>query len=605
MAGIPNTVRRAGTYHFRRLIPLALRQAFRRTELTVSLRTTNPAEAGNRARHAYLASEELFAKVRLFPMLSDADLARLVQDFYTTVLDRENQLRLLGRLRIDDPQRLARADHWKDVSERTRGDLATSNFMSADLVAASAIKKHGLTGTLKDHEVAQIQQAMLRGGIDLADALRARYEGDFTYRPKDPLLTMALERHPSMTTPEAPAVEVSGNSAARSTKGATGPDRPTASPKGSQELFTTVADTFRQTQLRRKVWENQTALQARKTYALFAEIAGNRPLGEYDRGDAVFFKNLLQDLPADYGKAAKFRNMATAEIAASTKDQDVARLSPRTVQRHLAALSTLWESMIEAGQIGTNIFAGFKFAATKKAKEQREMWPEDKLNALFATPVWAGCQSAERRNKPGKLVIKDEKFWLPLIAVFSGMRQEEICQLRTSDIRQESGIWVFDVNSESDRKVKTGESIRLVPVHSTLIKAGFLVYVEAQRAAKQDLVFSQLTRGGADQRLGHNFSKWFTRYRREVGLYRPDMNFHSFRHSATTFMQWSDILEQVIDKVTGHVRQGETARYTKNFRIEQLRDAIEGIRPKIDLSHLINNAGSEAAPSRRGRVGRR
>lgn len=563
-----------------------LRQSIGRTELTMSLRSANPAEAGNRARHAYLASEVLFANVRLSPMLSDADLARLVQDFYATVLDRENQLRLLGRLTMGDRQRQARADHWKQVSERTRGDLATSDFKSASMVAALAIKKHGLSGTLQDHEIAQVQQAMLRGGIDLADALRARYEGDFTYLPKDPLLTKELAKHP----PTGPDVQFKPDSGPAVSPGSQQSERQpkngsTGHPIG--ENFEVVADTFRQTQLRRKVWENQTALQARKTYALFAETAGNRPLAQYDRGDAVGFKNLLQDLPADYGKAAKYREMAAAEIVTSTKDQDLTRLSPRTVQRHIAALSTLWESVIEAGEIGTNIFAGFKFAATKKANEQREMWPEDKLSALFATPVWAGCQSADRRSKPGNQVIKDEKFWLPLIAVFSGMRQEELCQLQLSDIRQEGGIWVFDVNSDSDRKVKTGESIRLVPIHSMLIKAGFLRYVEEQRAANQELVFSQLKRGGADQRLGHNFSKWFTRYRREVGLYRPDMNFHSFRHSATTFMQWSGVLEQIIDKVTGHVRQGETARYTKNFKIEQLRDAIEGIEPKIDLSHLI------------------
>lgn len=589
MAGIPNTTRRAGIYHFRRAIPLSLRQALGRSELNLSLRTAIPAEAGNRARHVYLASEALFANVRLSPMLSDADLARLVQDFYATVLERENQLRLLGRLAMDDPQRQARADYWKDVSERTRRDLAGNNFMSADMVAASAIKKHGLTGKLQDHEIAQIQQAMLRGGIDLADALRARYEGDFTFRPKDPLLTTEMACHPSIVTSAARAPASANQAASPPRHRLKGQVVGTASAtqSDSEDLFETVTETFRQTQLRRRIWENQTALQARKTYSLFAEIAGNRPLAAYDRGDAVAFKNLLQDLPADYGKAAKYREMAAADIVAATKDQDLTRLSPRTVQRHIAALSTLWESVIEAGQIGTNIFAGFKFAATKKANEQREMWPEDKLDALFATPVWAGCMSAERRNKPGNLVIKDEKFWLPLIAVFSGMRQEEICQLQPSDIRLESGIWVFDVNSGGGRKVKTGESIRLVPIHSMLIKAGFLRYVERQRAANQDLVFSQLRRGGADLRLGHNFSKWFTRYRREVGLYRAEMNFHSFRHSATTFMQWSDVLEQVIDKVTGHVRQGETARYTKNFKIEQLRDAIEGIQPKIGLSHLM------------------
>ena len=523
-------------------------------------------------------------------MLSDADLARLVQDFYATALDRENQLRLLGRLDMGDIERRIRANYWKGVSDQSRHDLASNHFQSADMVAAYEIKKHGLSGTLKDHEVAQVRQSLLRGGIDLADALRARYEGDFTYTPKDPLLKMELAKHAKAAQSAAPVeVAPSQPSSAQPSGKAQATNVSPKPPERTQpsQPFTIVAEAFRQTQLRRNVWENQTALQARKTFALFVEAAGDHPLIAYDRGSAVNFKNMLQDLPADYGKAAKYRGMAAAEIVKVTSDRDVVRLSPRTVQRHIAALSTLWESVIESGLIGTNIFAGFKFAATKKANEQREMWPEDKLNALFATPVWAGCQSTNRRSKPGNLVIRDDKFWLPLIALFSGMRQEEICQLQLADVRKEGGVWVFDIHAEEERKVKTGESVRLVPVHSMLIKIGFLAYVEKQRNAGQSLVFSQLKRGGGDQRFGHNYSKWFTNYRRDVKLYKPDMNFHSFRHSATTFMQWSGVLEQIIDKVTGHVRQGETARYTKNFKIEQLRDAVEGIQPKVDLGHLI------------------
>jgi hypothetical protein len=45
------------------------------------------------------------------------------------------------------------------------------------------------------------------------------------------------------------------------------------------------------------------------------------------------------------------------------------------------------------------------------------------------------------RAEPGSLIIRDERFWLPLIAVFSGMRQEEICQLHVEDVRQADGIW--------------------------------------------------------------------------------------------------------------------------------------------------------------------
>ena len=50
--------------------------------------------------------------------------------------------------------------------------------------------------------------------------------------------------------------------------------------------------------------------------------------------------------------------------------------------------------------------------------------------------------------------------------------------------------------------------------------------------------------------------------------------------------RWSVTARKDFAKVTGHVTAGETARYTKQFRIEQIRDAIEAIDPKIDLGFL-------------------
>src|SRR4051812_17253275 len=101
-----------------------------------------------------------------------------------------------------------------------------------------------------------------------------------------------------------------------------------------------------------------------------------------------------------------------------------------------------------------------------------------------------------------------------------------------------TGVTVFDINARPPRQLKNRNAIRLVPIHKELIRLGLLAHVEEQRRRGERLVFSNLVPGGADERLGHNFTKWFTRYRQEVGLYRPGLDFHSFRHRATTFMQW-------------------------------------------------------------------
>jgi len=170
--------------------------------------------------------------------------------------------------------------------------------------------------------------------------------------------------------------------------------------------------------------------------------------------------------------------------------------------------------------------------------------------------------------------------------VFSGMRQEEICQLRLADIRQVDGIWVFDLNTRDGQQLKNATAVRQVPVHNELIRLGLLQYADNQQATGKALLFANLQPGGADDRLGHNYSKWFSRYRRETGLYVPGRDFHSFRHSATTFMSRASVHHSVIDAVTGHATAGETARYDKGLTVANLKAAIDTIDIGVDLSAL-------------------
>lgn len=157
------------------------------------------------------------------------------------------------------------------------------------------------------------------------------------------------------------------------------------------------------------------------------------------------------------------------------------------------------------------------------------------------------------------------------------------CQLHVEDIRQDEEIWFIDINDRPPRKLKNATAVRRVPIHSELIRLGFLAHVDKHRRIRQQRVFPGLEPGGADARLGHAFTKWFTRYRRDVGVYRIGLDFHSFRHTATTLMHQADVAPAVIDHVTGHATPGETARYTKRSSLVQLQEAIEAIAIGIEL----------------------
>lgn len=570
MGSIPNTLRRGGIFHFRRAVPASLQPLLNRAELTCSLRTADVSVARRLSRALYIGSEELFDAVRATPMLSEQDITAMVREFYTSVLARDEAVRLMRDEPLPQQLRPHIIGHYQQLADQARADLANSAFGSVRTITSTMLARHfGPDVQVEKSEARRVSHAMLRAGIEVAEALKARAEGDFNYEPKDKVLVAALSGSP------APA-----------TVTATAPPRPAKPTTPEGPSFTQEAEDFRLAQLRRKVWEQQTGLQARKTFALFAEHFGDQPLATFTRRDAAVFKALLEDLPADYGKAARYKGLTAKEIVDLTKEDNVQRLSSRTVQRHFAALASLWATAIEHGRADANIFAEWKFPATKKARDQRQMWDREDLKVLFGTPVWTGCQSPNRRSKPGSIILRDEKFWLPLIAVFSGMRQEEICQLRLADVRQVDDVWVFDLNTRSGQQLKNATAVRQVPVHDELIRLGLLGYADEQRSAGKELLFPNLQPGGADDRLGHNYSKWFSRYRRETGLYVPGRDFHSFRHSATTFMSRANVHHSVIDAVTGHATAGETARYDKGLTVANLKAAIGTIEIGVDLSDL-------------------
>jgi hypothetical protein len=230
-------------------------------------------------------------------MLSDDQLAPIVQDFYAYVLDQENRLRLqLGA--IPEEARLRRAEFFKRVATQARTDLACNVFGNVYFIALAMMRKHNIEATLDKEEKNQLRQALLRGGIDLAEAVRARYEGDFNYEPRDKLLKQKIEAlfaaSPATVPPKTSIRE------------------PSRAPEGP--TFTIVSADFvsKQKQLHR--WENQTAAQNNKSYELFSAVCGDYPLAKYTKMDAAKFKDVIERLPADYGKAAQYRGKTPQQI---------------------------------------------------------------------------------------------------------------------------------------------------------------------------------------------------------------------------------------------------------------------------------------------------
>src|SRR4029077_16077515 len=153
---------------------------------------------------------------------------------------------------------------------------------------------------------------------------------------------------------------------------------------------------------------------------------------------------------------------------------------------------------------------------------------DDELKKLLASPLLAKGRRKEP-IQPIQQPMTTTLAWLPLIALFSGMRSEEICQLRPADVMRDQGVWYFNVAEENGHKVKTDAGVRKVPVHSALIKAGLLDYVKHTKRDTSGRLFPGLRPGGPDGKFNWYFTKAVGRYFTSLGITRNNVTFHSLR----------------------------------------------------------------------------
>lgn len=335
--------------------------------------------------------------------------------------------------------------------------------------------------------------------------------------------------------------------------------------------------------------------QERGTLRRFLEVAGDKRPSEYTRADVTAFLAAMRRLPNVYGRSPKDHHRPLAEIIAEAEGKGLATLSDKTLKRHLSALSAFFQFAVDHGHLSASqrveLTSAHKFRSGKSAREQRDMWSPAELAALFRSPVWTGCHRV-RRSEPGAEIIRDAKFWLPLLALFHGTRLEECADLYRRDVRLTEGVWHLSISETGGRRLKNRNAARMVPLHPTILALGFLEYVEKTAVNQDAPLFPDLLPQGPDRKRGPRITRWFVEYRRAIGLYRPGVGVHAFRHVARTRLGDAITTEQQrrhVDFLMGHASGGGegASRYDKGPPIGALLDTLSLLSfPEIDLAHL-------------------
>ena len=315
----------------------------------------------------------------------------------------------------------------------------------------------------------------------------------------------------------------------------------------------------------------------RKVLEHFAKFVGaDRSVGSIARTDIREFKRALADLPTRWTARFDLKGLDVARAAQTWRATGGPTRSIRTVNRELSAISAFYAWLIDNAYVDENIVNGF-LAKIDKSKGKYPPYSNDQLQRVFATPLFARCDSAAE-HLPGQDQVRDWRYWIPLCALYSGARAGEIAQLLCADVRSEDGVWVFDFNEEAGKRLKTRSSRRIVPVHPALVSLGFIDYVHDLSERGSLSLFPELGRGARED-MSYYPSRFWQRYLKKAGLKERGLALHSFRHTFADECRRQGVDGHVLQALLGHADHSQTGHYgtLAPGTLEQRRAAIDSL----------------------------
>ena len=218
------------------------------------------------------------------------------------------------------------------------------------------------------------------------------------------------------------------------------------------ELMSHLVEKYLDDTGRQREWPTKTVLRKSSELREFLEIVGDKPANSYRQVDGVNFKDIQLALPV-YRQKPPFKGLTLVETAKKASElraggTKVDLLNQITINDKIGTVSLFfeWAKSRDSGVVNPVGDQRIQRSKNKRKGKKRHPWTVEELNRMFAAPIYAGSRSEAHWKQPGDLVLRQSaKYWVTLIALFSGMRLGEIIQMQVSDVRCFDGIEYFDV----------------------------------------------------------------------------------------------------------------------------------------------------------------
>ena len=238
-------------------------------------------------------------------------------------------------------------------------------------------------------------------------------------------------------------------------------------------------------------------------------------------------------------------------------------LSRNTILGKLSDIGSIFNWAIRKGYIQTNPVKGF---ASTLSIPRKTSASEDANQPLSQKMLLDLLHHLKDEN---------DLFTITIIGMYTGMRIEEICRLKRSDIEADCFLV---------REGKTQSAPRKIPVHSII-----LPMVESLTDTTRDEYLVTGLKTYRDKR-SHSISKRFGTRRNQLDFDKRKYTFHSLRANFVTELDNLGIDLSIIQSLIGH-RQQSLVRsvYSGGPKIEKLREVINKIDYGLKITKFLSN----------------
>jgi integrase len=168
-----------------------------------------------------------------------------------------------------------------------------------------------------------------------------------------------------------------------------------------------------------------------------------------------------------------------------------------------------------------------------------------------------------------------------VLALFSGLGLEEVCQLRPQDIYKEDVHWVIRVTPEAAISgcLKRKARDRIVPLHPELERLGVLKYIKVL-PSNSTRVFPGLPVDEKKKKLGGSVGTAFNRWRVKLGIDYEDrqLDFHSLRHVFGKAIEDAGISAEDRARLLGHKIKGISSSIYSGPELKRVAPLVAGVK---------------------------